>query len=102
MELGPQGDQRLAPDGSEHEAIPGRADLGTDYTDNVERAHAFVRRHPHVSILWPRTSGTGQFLAVWTEASADPAEDGVTQRAGHERLGFLMGYLEARFDRAAR
>ena len=32
---GPQGDQRLAPDGSRHEAIPGRADIGTDYTDNV-------------------------------------------------------------------
>jgi hypothetical protein len=99
--MGPQGDQRLAPDGSRHEAIPGRADVGIDYTDNVARSQAFVRRHPHVAILSPRTSGTGQFLAIWTEASADPAEDGATVKIGHERLGFLMGYLEARFDRGA-
>ena len=63
--------------------------------------HAFVRRHPHVAVLTPRASGTGQFLAVWTEASADPDEDGATVKVGHERLGFLMGYLEARFDRGA-
>lgn len=91
----------MAPDHSIPKAdpIPGRDDLAPDYTDNVARMRAFIRRHPHVAILTPRTSGTGQFLAVWTEASPDPAEDGATVKIGHERLSFLMGYLEGRFDR---
>lgn len=101
MEIRPQDDQRLAADGSAHQPIPGIEDLGTQYSDNVARMHLFLRRHQQVSILGPRVSGTGQFLAVWIEASPDPAEDGVTQRVGHERLGALMNYLEARFDRSA-
>jgi hypothetical protein len=81
----------------ETDPIPGREDMGTQWTDYVVRMHLFIREHPHVAILSPRISGTGEWLATWIEASPNPAEDGVTQRAGHERLGSLMSHLEARF-----
>jgi hypothetical protein len=82
--------------------VPGRDDLAPDYTDHVVRMHEFVRRHPHVSVTSPRINGTGEFVAAWVEVSADPAHDGVAEKISHERLGFLMGYLEARFDGPAR
>ena len=85
------------PRGGTYDGGQAVAGLGEQYTDNVVRMHLFIRRFPHVSILNPRVSGTGEWLAVWIEASADPAEDGVTQRAGHELLGSLMSHLEARF-----
>lgn len=69
-----------------------------DYTDNVRRKDAFLKRHRHVSISSPRENGTSQFVASWVEASPDPHHDGVVEKVAHERLGFLMGYLEARFD----
>jgi hypothetical protein len=78
--------------------IPGRDDLAPDYTDNVVRMQAFVKRHPHVSITSPRINGTSEFIAAWVEASPDPRQDGVVEKIGHECLGFLMGYLEGRFD----
>lgn len=67
--------------------------------DQVRRKNLFVQAHPDVSITSPRENGTLEFRASWTEVSADPARDGVVEKASHAELRFLLDYLEARFDR---
>lgn len=61
--------------------------------DHAARAAAFKRRHPHVGI----TATEKGWTASWTEACAGPG-DGETMQESREHLGWLMDYLEARFD----
>jgi hypothetical protein len=62
--------------------------------DHAARAAAFVRRHRHVSV----TATPQGWTASWTEACAGPG-DGEPRHESREHLGWLMDYLEARFDR---
>lgn len=39
--------------------------VGTQWTDNVARVHEVIRRHPEVSVEWPRWSGRKEFRASW-------------------------------------
>jgi hypothetical protein len=74
---------------------PDRISGGVDHApDHAARAAAFARRHPHVTIA---ASATG-WTASWMEACAGPG-DGDVHREPREHLGWLMDYLEARFDR---
>jgi hypothetical protein len=73
-------------------AVPG----GVDHAeDQVKRAHAFMKRHPHVKVTTPRENGSGLFHAVWTDGQP---HDGVVTLATHEQLRYLLDYLAARFD----
>jgi hypothetical protein len=91
------------PHGGIHDGPAAAEPLGSQWTDNVVRMHLFLKAHPHVSILNPRISGTlGEWVAAWIEPSADPKEDGTTQRVGAHDLGPLMNHLEARFKPAER
>lgn len=74
---------------------PARPVPGVDSApDHAARAAAFQRRHPHVSIVLAGEAWT----AAWVEACAGP-RDGEPMKASREHLGWLVDYLEARFDR---
>lgn len=64
------------------------------YDDEVKRCKAFITRHPQVSVLSPRATGTGLYHATWPEGA-----EGVIRLATHEELEPLLDYLETRFDR---
>lgn len=71
------------------------AQLGTD---QVKRRIAFQARHPEITILSPRQTGTGNYEAQWTHPSQHPDGDAVIAGAKHHMLRFLLDYLEAQFD----
>jgi len=71
-----------------------------DQVDQVKRLQAYRATHPKVSVLSPREAGCNEWVATWTAAAADPAEDGTVQRVTHWDLKPLLNYLEA-LDRAA-
>lgn len=56
------------------------------WSDNVGRMHAFMRKHPEVIITTPMQNGTDDFIAAWPD-------DEVRDRS----LGWLMDNLEERF-----
>lgn len=47
--------------------------VGTQWTDNVARVYEVVRRHPEISVEWPRWSGRKEFRASWP---SDPSDEG--------------------------
>lgn len=64
-------------------------------TDQVKRARDFIRRHPEVSLTWPRQNGTAEFIASWF---AGTGTDGTVEKISNRTLMFLMDELENRFD----
>lgn len=67
--------------------------------DHVVRAREFVKRHPEVSITFPRQNGTDEHIASWISPAATPDDEGIVEKASHYLLEQLVDYLEARFDR---
>lgn len=47
--------------------------ISVQWTDNVARVYEVIRRHPEVSVEWPRWSGRKEFRASWP---ADPGDEG--------------------------
>jgi len=71
---------------------------GVDHAvDQVRRLAVFRERHPDVMITSPGQNGTREFKANWLEPQ--PGGDSEPREAAHDRLGPLLDYLEARFDR---
>lgn len=70
--------------------------------DQIERKQAFQRRHPGVSITFPREDGVLEFCASWVNVSLDPDVDGTPEKRCHEELRYLLDELEALFDRGGR
>jgi hypothetical protein len=68
-------------------------------TDDVARMKAFLERHPEVTWLRPGQAGVTDQTATWIEVDADPRVDGTPVTVSRYRLGHLVDYLEARFDR---
>lgn len=71
---------------------------GSRSVDQVKRSEEFRKRHPEVSITWPRGDGAMEFEASWLNVSGNPAEDGTPEKRSHYELRYLLDYLEARFD----
>ena len=69
------------------------------WADNVKRIEEWLRRHPGATWHAPGRDGDGTLFGehkvTWTQASADPAHDGVTRSDSHHDLGRLCNYLEA-------
>lgn len=70
--------------------------MGVDNApDQVTRLREVLKAHPHVTYLSGRESGDGQHAAIWTQPSADPAQDGAVVRVSHEHLRDLVDELAA-------
>jgi hypothetical protein len=69
------------------------------WRDDVARMQAFLKRHPEVTWLKSGQAGVTDPTATWIEADPDPAIDGTPVTVSRYRLGHLVDYLEARFDR---
>lgn len=69
------------------------------WQDDVERMREFLARHPGVTWLRPGQAGVTDQTATWIEADADPAIDGTPVTVSRFRLGHLVDYLEAKFER---
>jgi hypothetical protein len=69
------------------------------WADEVTRMQEFIARHPEVAWLRPGQAGVPEHTATWIEADADPRVDGTTVTVSRYRLGPLVDYLVARFDR---
>jgi len=63
--------------------------------DHVKRMTAWLERHKGAVWHRPPVGTGGDHVASWTQADADPKQDGVEQTASHNDLGRLMDYLEA-------
>jgi len=90
MPNGPGGASRRAP------RAPSAAQASVDH---VTRMREFLARHPEVSWLRPGQAGVAQHTATWTEPDPDPEKGETAVTVSRLHLGWLVEYLEARFDR---
>lgn len=67
----------------------------TQWTDNVARVYEVVRRHPEVSVEWPRVSGRPEFKATWAVDPKDPESE--IRSAQTRDLAELAAALEREF-----
>lgn len=44
---------------------------GAQWTDNVARVYEVIRRHPEVSVEWPRVTGRSEYRASWPDDPSD-------------------------------
>lgn len=72
-----------------------RAVTGMQWTDNVARVYAVVKRHPEVSVEWPRVTGRPDFKASWPLDPENPESD--IESVQTMELGVLAARLEKEF-----
>lgn len=49
--------------------------IGTQWTDHVARVYEVIKRHPEVSVEWPRWSNRKEFRASWPVDPKDPESE---------------------------